>query len=192
MILKILKEQTRAQHEEVEAAVDVMNQMFDLDAYKRLVGGFWSFYAAYEPLIPIEELRAAGFDYAERVKLPLLERDARALGLELEACNAQMPDLGSAAKAFGSLYVIEGSTLGGQVISRHLKETLAITPENGGEFYAGYGKETGPMWKAFGESITAFADGKSLDDEIVDSAKATFAVITEWVGRKTSAAATIK
>jgi len=188
MILKWLKEETRVQHEEVEAAVDVMNQMFNLEDYRRLLGRFWSYYAAFEPQLPIEELKAAGFDYSDRLKLPLLEMDAKVLGLERSNNGVELPDISSAAKAFGSLYVIEGSTLGGQVISRHLKQQLEITPENGGAFYSGYGHETGPMWKAFGESLTRFAEGNDVDDEIVASAKATFASITKWVGKKTTAA----
>jgi len=44
------------------------------------------------------------------------------------------------------------------------------------------------MWKAFGESLTRFAEGNDVDDEIVASAKATFASITKWVGKKTTAA----
>jgi len=189
MILKRLKEETRMQHEEVEAAVDVMNQMFDLADYKRLLERFWSFYAAYEPDLPIEELKAAGFDYSDRVKLPMIERDAKVLGLEPNGNGLELPDISSVAKAFGSLYVIEGSMLGGQVISRHLKQNLGISTENGGAFYAGYGHETGPMWKAFGESLTRFAEGKDVDNEIVESAKATFASITKWVGRKSNASA---
>lgn len=189
MILKRLKEETRVQHEEVEAAVDVMNQMFDLEDYRRLLERFWGYYAAFEPQLPIEELKAAGFDYSDRLKLPLLEADANKLGLELDTHELELPDISSVAKAFGSLYVIEGSTLGGQVISRHLKQQLEITAENGGAFYAGYAQETGPMWKAFGECLTRFAEGKDVDDEVVASAKATFASITKWVGKKTTAAA---
>lgn len=176
------------QHEEVEAAVDVMNQMFDLDDYKRLLERFWGYYAAFEPELPIEEMKAAGFDYSERVKLPLIEADAKVLGLVREDHGLELPDISTVAKAFGSLYVIEGSTLGGQVISRHLQQHLGITSENGGAFYAGYGHETGPMWKAFGESLTRFAEEKDVDDEIIEAAKATFASITKWVGRKTNAA----
>ncbi|MBX3283505.1 MAG: biliverdin-producing heme oxygenase [Acidobacteria bacterium] len=189
MILQRLKEETRVQHEEVEAAVDVMNQMFDLADYKRLLEKFWSFYAQYEPKLPLDELRNSDFDYSNRVKLPLLEADAKVLGLERSSNEIELPDLSSPAKALGSLYVIEGSTLGGQVISRHLKQHLGLTAENGGAFYAGYGQETGSMWKAFGESLTKFAGAGNADDEIVDAAKETFACITKWVGRKTNTAA---
>lgn len=176
MILQKLKEATRAQHEEVEGVVDVMNQMFKIEDYKAMIGNFRRFYEAYEPTLPIDELQAAGFDYEQRRKLPSLENDSVALGLkeiDLPAFNA-LSEVSSVARAFGSLYVIEGSTLGGQVIARHLKEHLGLTPANGGAFFSSYGAEVGPMWKQFGAAITEFAAGGENDEMIVQAARETF------------------
>lgn len=174
MILQKLKESTRQQHEHVEGTIDVMSQLFNLDDYKRLIGKFWAFYAAFEPILPFADLRAAGLDYDDRRKLQWLEADAKVLGLEGPEAVENLPDVSSLPKAFGSLYVVEGSTLGGAVIARHLKEQLGLTPENGGAFYASYGPMIGPMWKTFGEVITAYAESGANDDEIVTSAKNTF------------------
>lgn len=175
MILEKLKEATRSQHEETESVVDVMNRAFDLNDYKTLIRNFSRFYAAYEPKLPVAELAAKGFDYETRRKLPSLQADARALGLVIDGPEYdQLPDVSSVAKAFGSLYVIEGSTLGGQVISRHLKQHLDLTPENGGAFFNSYGPEVGPRWKEFGAAIRTFAETGEHDDEIVSAAKATF------------------
>ncbi|HEX6279991.1 MAG TPA: biliverdin-producing heme oxygenase [Pyrinomonadaceae bacterium] len=184
MILKKLKESTRAQHDAVESSVDVMNRMFTLDDYKELIGRFKKFYTSYEPILPIDELRAAGFDYDERRKLPSLETDAEALNIDGSETYEDLPDLSTLAKVFGSLYVIEGSTLGGQVISRHLKEHLGITPENGGAFFNSYGSQVGPMWKQFGEAITNFAGDGASDGEIVQGAVETFDSISKCVGNK--------
>lgn len=174
MILQKLKESTRQQHEHVEGTVDVMNQMFSLEDYKRLISRFWAFYAAFEPSLPYDELKDAGLDYDQRRKLAMLEADAKVLELEEPEAFEDLPDLSSLPKVFGSLYVVEGSTLGGAVIARHLKEHLGLTPENGGAFYSSYGPMIGPMWKSFGEAITAYAGDGSNDDEIVESAKKTF------------------
>jgi heme oxygenase len=179
MILQKLKEETRAQHEGLETVVDVMNKMFTLEDYKTLLGKFYRFYAAVEPKLPIGELKEAGFDYEPRLKLPSLEADLKYLGV-LEEVKAtgdfeQCPDTSSVSKAFGSMYVIEGSTLGGQVITRHLKEHLDLTPEAGGAFFNSYGPMVGPMWKEFGAAITAYSEANSGEDEtIVQSARDTF------------------
>jgi heme oxygenase len=174
MIMQKLKESTRQQHEHVEGTVDVMSQLFSLEDYKRLIGKFWAFYAAFEPTLPYAELKAAGLDYDERRKLKWLEADAKVLGLEGPDEFHDLPDVSTLPKAFGSLYVVEGSTLGGAVIARHLKDQLGLTPENGGSFYASYGAEIGPKWKQFGETVTAYANGGTNDDEIVASAVKTF------------------
>lgn len=174
MIMQKLKESTRQQHEHVEGTVDVMSQLFSLEDYKRLIGKFWAFYAAFEPTLPYADLKAAGLDYDERRKLKWLEADAKVLGLDGPDAFCDLPDVSTLPKAFGSLYVVEGSTLGGAVIARHLKDQLGLTPENGGSFYASYGAEIGPKWKQFGEAVTAFAEGGKDDDEIVASAVKTF------------------
>ena len=174
MILQTLKESTRHQHEAVEGSVDVMSKLFSLEDYKRLISRFRSFYSAYEPSLPYAELKLAGFDYDERRKLPSLDADANALDLvNIEVFN-DVPDVSSLPKAFGSIYVIEGSTLGGQIISRHLKDHLGLTPENGGAFFASYGAKVGPMWKQFGEAVTNFSGDGTHDEEIVEAAMQTF------------------
>ena len=161
-----------------------MNKLFSLDDYKRMIKKFRSFYSAYEPTLPYPELKAAGFDYDERRKLPSLDADAKVLGLDDGDTFNELPDVSSLPRAFGSIYVIEGSTLGGQVISRHLKEHLGLTPENGGSFFASYGPMVGPMWTQFGLAVTAFAANGANDEEIVEAAKQTFDSINRCMSTK--------
>lgn len=179
MILAKLKESTRDQHEALESVVDVMNRTFSLDDYKGLLTKFYRFYSSLEPNLPTGELLEAGFDTSPRKKVPLLERDLNALGVldkvkHLPA-GSGAPAVGSVPEAWGSIYVMEGATLGGQVITRHLKEHLGVTPEKGGAFFNSYGKEVGPMWKAFGAAVTAYSEkNPEADEAIVESAKRTF------------------
>ncbi len=179
MILKKLKEATKEQHEALESVVDVMNRMFTKEDYGNLLTKFYRFYTAMEAELPAAELKAEGFDIEERRKLPLLERDLTSLGLLEEARSAAnvkpvIPTLDTAAKAFGAVYVMEGATLGGQVITRHLRDHLGISVEEGGAFFNSYGHMVGPMWKAFGEAVTDFAEKNNDDDAIVETAKQTF------------------
>lgn len=179
MILAKLKESTRSQHEALESVVDVMNKAFTADDYKTLLTKFYLFYSAVEPKLPAGELLAEGFDIGPRNKTAMLEKDLAALGT-IDSVRAMPqwtggPEIDSLAEAFGSIYVMEGATLGGQVITRQLKENLGITVENGGAFFNSYGKEVGPMWKAFGAAITAYAEKHpDEDDTIVVSARDTF------------------
>lgn len=179
MILAKLKEATRAQHENLENTVNVMDNLFSPDDYKVLLTKFYRFYAAIEPKVAENDLQSAGFDFAERRKLPLLEKDLKSLGIFENVRSsvslwADLPALDSTAAAFGSIYVMEGATLGGQVIMRHLKQHLDISPENGGAFFNSYGTNVGPMWKSFGASVTAFAEKNQDDETIVNAARETF------------------
>ena len=47
------------------------------------------------------------------------------------------------------LYPLEGSTLGGQVISIRLRDNLGLNATNGGRFFNGYGEQTGQYWAEF-------------------------------------------
>lgn len=178
MILANLKESTRQQHQGLESVVNVMNSMFSLDDYKKLLTKFYRFYAAIEPALPLGELAASGYDAGARLKVPALERDLAHLGIldEAKAAGkfAGIPDVSSVPRAFGSCYVMEGATLGGQIITRHLKQSLGLDAESGAAFFSSYGPNVGPMWKAFGAVITAYAEHADRDDEIIEGARATF------------------
>ena len=178
MILAELKEQTRAQHENLESVVDVMNKMFTRADYETLLIKFYRFYSAVEPKVAANDMPANGIDATERTKLKWLERDLTALGAFDRAKQlpelSDTPVLDTPAKALGAMYVMEGATLGGQVITRHLRQHLDLTPETGGAFFNSYGERVGPMWKEFGAAITAFTEKNGHNREIVDAAKNTF------------------
>ena len=122
-------------------------------------------------------------DMLRRIKLPLLSADLRALGVgsgaleQLPVCR-DLPACDGLAAALGCLYVLEGSSLGGQVISRHFNHSLNLDVHNGIAFFTGYGAATGPMWQAFGVRLmTAGADEAAL----VHSACETFLSLERWL-----------
>jgi heme oxygenase len=55
----------------------------------------------------------------------------------------------SAEAVVGALYVLEGSTLGGQVIARQLAESIGVYPGKGASFFYGHGDDTQAHWKEF-------------------------------------------
>ena len=65
-----------------------------------------------------------------RRRLHLLEADLAVLGSSARAVDAlqacPVPLLHDAAEALGSLYVIEGSTLGGRIIQRNVERCLGF------------------------------------------------------------------
>lgn len=182
-ILAQLKSQTANQHQQTEDLVDVMRDDLSLEDYKKLLARFYAFYKSFEPKMS-DALREnpIDFDYENRQNTPKLFKDLKSLGMsetEISAIKTfdDLPVLNSKEKIFGALYVIEGSTLGGQVISRHLKEKFGLDDDSGIAFFSGYGKETGTMWKNFRDAINNFADDDVNREEIIGAANETFTKI---------------
>ncbi|MBF9143986.1 biliverdin-producing heme oxygenase [Hymenobacter properus] len=113
--------------------------------------------------------------YRAHLILEDLQRPAADPGLPL--CPA-MPLLHTLPQLLGAMYVLEGSTLGGQVITKQLEK--AGIPQR--RYFAGYGERTGPMWKAFGQLLTETATPATAD-EIVASAARTFQCLAAWINK---------
>jgi heme oxygenase len=71
--------------------------------------------------------------------------------------------------ALGYAYVIEGSTLGGRVILKHINATLGLENQ-GTRFFAGYGAETGTYWKNFLAGFTAYILENNTQNEAIRGA----------------------
>ena len=183
-ILARLKRETAAEHAAIEAATGIMHPGLGLDEYRAYLERTYGFYRPVEGLLARHGVwPALGLDAAPRVKLPLLARDLRALGSDpasLPLCEA-LPDLGSAAEAAGQAYVLEGSTLGGRVISKHVQARLGADAPRA--FLDGYGADTGERWQAFRAALRAFADSPEREASVIVGAKQTFATFTRWLER---------
>ncbi|WP_345465797.1 biliverdin-producing heme oxygenase [Deinococcus carri] len=147
-----LKQATQDQHQEVEALMPVMQPSLSLEAYARLLRQLQGVVEPLEARLLTLTLPAP-FGIGLRLKkAPLLMRDLAALPATPPVRLAP-PPLAGVPEALGALYVLEGATLGGQVITRHLRRHLGLTPERGGAYFHGYGPDTGRMWQAFGEAM---------------------------------------
>lgn len=156
-----LRSATAASHDAVDAAYGG----FDL-ADPRSYGCFLT---AHARALPAVERALSGYDGlpAFTPRAALLEADLAALGLKMPAPLPVAPPESDAA-AFGALYVIEGSRLGGAVLAKRVSRALphaylAATHQPGG-------------WRAFGELLdrAAKAGGPGWIDRAVAAAEATF------------------
>ena len=150
-ILARLKDETRPEHDAIEQVLDLMDGTLTLAAYRRRLEQFHGFYPPVERRLQVlGGWGKHGIDLGARSKVLLLEADLRVLGAEavenLPVCW-ELPDLTDVVNGFGCLYVLEGSTLGSQFISRHVQKILGVTPEGGGRYFHGYGEQTGEMWR---------------------------------------------
>lgn len=186
-ILERLKSGTRARHVALESRTVLLNKDLYHSDYSQCLQRFYGYYAPLEKrLLESPAWHEAGLIYDTRYKTAQIEQDLLALGVTqnvlttISQCNT-LPEVETTAQIFGCLYVIEGATLGGQIISKHLNASLGLTPDFGCSFFSGYGKQTGSHWKAFGACLTAFATQTSSDDEIIASANKTFQTLDCWL-----------
>ncbi len=183
-----LQQETAEQHEALERDLPLTAPELTPALYRETLAGFWGFYATWERLALETTSPALTALVHARLKLHLIEADLLALAhsadilweLRREAMDPSwLPDLRHPAKLLGSMYVIESSTLGGQIISRHLEAALTMSHGWGYSFFLGYGSDTGLRWKAF----TAILERAPAEegDTIVAAARQTFTAFHRWL-----------
>lgn len=167
--------------------MDIMRHFQSKEEYRELLKRFYGLYQPLErKLADSADWETEGLDFGRREKTPWLEQDLRVLGLAdddiagLPRCE-NLPLLSGLASAAGCLYVLEGATLGGQVISRFLSQQLGVSPVTGGQFFSGYGVETGSRWKAFGIWAESACGGDAVCEETAgQAAEDTFDSFIRW------------
>lgn len=190
MLMQRLKHETRSHHEQIERTLQLSVRCQSLAGYRAVLVRFYGFYAPIEAaLAQVDGLPVALADLSARWKTQRIARDLEALDLPVPAqaridLCPDLPDLAAVAQAFGCLYVLEGATLGGQMIARQLAANLGLSPERGGTFFSGYGPETGPRWRAFGEQLVTYVTTPATEAVIVDAARETFCAFEGWLGGK--------
>ena len=127
-----LRDRTRSAHERVEGRVDAPARLADRAAYRGWLELLLGFHAATDVVL---EARFAGTALPPSGRVRRLERDLAALGAS-DADVAAVPRLDPAwiaggASACGTLYVVEGSALGGAVLGRQARAALGVTPLGG-------------------------------------------------------------
>jgi heme oxygenase (biliverdin-IX-beta and delta-forming) len=182
-ILKRLKSETAPAHERIEQAFDLKVRTGCVTAYRELLARFYGFHIVWEPCI--EAALGHPAFCRKRRKTRLLVDDLRALGVsereigQLPFCDRLMP-MHSPAEALGSMYVVEGSTLGGTIIARQIGHRLGLGAGNGCSYFRCYGDQVGPMWKAFRAEL--LTQTRSHDEDVViASANRTFDILHAWL-----------
>lgn len=97
-------------------------------------------------------------DIINRIKLPALLKDLEEINMsmssDLEGPPPNYIDLSSDAAILGAMYVLEGATLGGNVIVKRLKTNEHLIPRNlNYHYYQVYGDQLGAKWKQFLEVL---------------------------------------
>ena len=173
MISAYLKEQTKQQHDDTEAKLQsqkIFDKSYTLDDYKTLLIHNYKLINRYEPQIQ-EQLK----NYPElkldlRSKINSLKTDLNNLNISTEN-EEPTQNLENEAEAFGALYVMEGSTLGGNVIAKQLKKNPEFEDVDF-NYFGVYGENTGPYWQTFKSIIDEKITEEDYQDCLIGAKKA--------------------
>ncbi len=172
-----LKAATADLHQEVENKMSAVLFQDDLrpESYQQLLAGMYSVYEDMENAVcrfpSLNELMT------DRSKLKWLESDLLFLSHQTGFTPSRPPSDSLQVEegtAWGMMYVMEGATLGGAVISRHLANYSWVS-DDCLSFFVSYGDQRGKMWKAFIDSLENFNQlNPELNPRIMEGAHNAF------------------
>jgi heme oxygenase (biliverdin-IX-beta and delta-forming) len=177
-----LKESTAKEHAALEKQlVTRIKNIFSIAEYIQLLWLMHGYYHPIEKLLSPYTSHMAGI--GDRRKSNHILRDIAFLqpGAEpsIRSCT-QLPAVRSTASAMGVMYVLEGSTLGGQVITKMISRQLQLPDTDGFSFFNPYGVHTQQRWHDF---KVLLEDSFSEEEKaaIVHAANETFSTFNQWV-----------
>jgi heme oxygenase len=177
-----LRAETSDVHQQLEDSLDLLGGTLDRCRLITLLERFYGFHALLEPGLErhIDSTLLSG-----RPKLHLIEKDLVALGVthdtieRLPLCDTAAELAADACSAMGALYVMEGSTLGGKIITRALRQTQAW-PAAGLHYFDPYASRMGIMWNEYRAHLATMSSPGG-DTRIIAGARSTFTTLLEWL-----------
>lgn len=175
---QLLKVHTRRDHDATEESLrsrEILTGSFSLAQYRRLIETMFIFHAKYEERIfsMAKKIIPPDFDLAARRKLPALQHDVKALDINVSTDRTSPLDLDE-FNALGFLYVMEGSSLGGQVILKSISRLPDIASKNALHYYSGYGERTGTMWLEFKNVLDNIQTDERSRKQVIEGASSAF------------------
>ena len=170
--LPALRAATRGHHDRLDRLMD-LRRLGERTRYASVLQVFDRFLPAWESAV-LAALPAVRHPWLQaRTRRHFVARDLQALGIAASARSVQVAPMATEAAAWGSLYVMEGSALGGQVVTRALA-AHGLRPETGAAYFHGWGESTGAMWREFREHLERELETPEALSHACTSACATF------------------
>lgn len=178
-----LKKNTKQQHQELEKVLVKRLKSIRTEAdYIDILLRFYGFIRPWEASIGNNIDTALLPDFPERRKIGWLIEDLRHFDATEEVAICEdLPLIGNKYQALGSLYVMEGSTLGGQIISDMVSRMLNMEGSQGMVFFKAYGDQTLPMWSRFQHCLDVQVWDDSSRELAEEAAGQTFIKFKNWL-----------
>lgn len=183
-VLTALRNATSELHREVERLVPLLEKDFDQGKFVRWLRIMHPFYKGLDDQINQPDfLKLIGWNYIPRSTL--IERDLSMLEAGLPSLDDFPPPLlkklDTNYKRIGSLYVVEGSSLGGQILQKALSRSVPMVEQHGSAFLSPHKDATKAHWVQFIECLGSFGNEQHSSDEIIDGASMTFSAMSGWI-----------
>lgn len=185
-VLQDLRTGTAELHIALEKRLPFFSDSLDLQAFERLMQAYYGFYRPLEAALQDCTSAPTDFDLNARMKTPTLRSDLQALGMPGHALDSlpvcrELPIIDSGAAYLGVLYVLEGATLGGQILRREIAARLDLGAENGAAFLDIYGAATGRRWRDFIDYLGNRPMAADERESVVKAAHSTFSCFERWL-----------
>jgi heme oxygenase len=176
-----LRLETAGDHVAVEASMPLMVGDLDRDRYVGCLRRVYGIVAAWEEWSASSSPEWMHSLLGNRQRRGLLERDLAWFGVvQLDEARPAMPELKDDASRLGAMYVMEGSTLGGRLIARHVERVLGLSAGVGDAYFCGHNQQTGTLWKEFCGVLQARVPDRETD-RVILAAKTMFQVFGSWM-----------
>lgn len=179
-----LKQLTKRNHQQLEKLlIPHLRSISTKEEYVKLLQIFYGFFGALEKKIKQYISKEQLPDYTERRKTESIANDIKIMAgtIPEKAKEPELPEIKDNLQALGALYVIEGSTLGGKIISQMMVKQLNLPDNKGVSFFSGYGSDTERMWNSFKKMLDNQCKNSAEADLIIKAANDTFLQFKLWI-----------
>ena len=188
-IMNKLKMATHHLHDEVEKLAfikEIMSGTLSLSDYYSLILHNYVFHLIVEEAIlrGLSKTELIELDFVERRKIGYLYADLeqhQEIGQQVGTKINQLANelvtkfaIDNFYEGIGALYVLEGATLGGNIIKRELSKIPEIMQQTTIHYYGCYGKNQGIIWKSFKENVERLITSPMTEQQAINGAIKTF------------------
>ncbi|KTF40130.1 biliverdin-producing heme oxygenase [Xanthomonas translucens] len=172
---RLLREATAQQHltvEQLPAMRALLRDSLSVPDYVQVLRRHHAVLAGWEQRESAWLHASGDADWRYQPRSPLLEQDLAALRAT-PPLPAPAPAAADAGNRWGMLYVVEGSRLGGRLIARRLRQTLAAAAPALAYFELGHADPA--CWRRFQQRLEQALPTPQSRQAAVDGARAMFA-----------------
>jgi len=186
-VVHILRDATRTQHQAIENVMPFSHPEFNVKMYVQMLVALLGFFEPLESrLCAVANWQSAGIDLPKRLRNNLLRRDLHYFGFNDSAIDTlprytHLFPITGLDSGLGALYVLEGSTLGGQLIARDLAARFGFTPAAGISFFSSTGRNVESEWRSLCESLRKNLVDPKATENACSAATLTFDHLQQWM-----------